>query len=154
MRAATLLIVPTLLAAACSPAPQADTAGLAPTGADRAAEAAAASAEAAAADPQSAPPRPPTPAPEASDSRACEARGGRMQRVGMAQAWACVTPYSDAGKRCTDGDQCQGDCILTDDKAPGAADQPVTGQCQADDNRFGCTFTVEDGRRGPGLCID
>ena len=109
----------------------------------------------------------PTPAPEPvvptadapekatmtiSDS-ACTARGGQMQQVGRMQSWQCVVKYADAGKRCTDGDQCQGDCRVEGNTgvAPGAA---TAGVCQATSDRFGCNTPVEDGKAGPTLCID
>jgi putative hemolysin len=86
-------------------------------------------------------------------SSACTARGGEMQQVGRAQTWQCVVKYADAGKRCTDASQCEGDCEIAgnNDIAPGAA---ATGVCQADSNRFGCRTTVKDGKAEATLCID
>lgn len=84
---------------------------------------------------------------------ACAAQGGSMQRVGRMQTLQCVIHYADAGKRCTDGDQCQGDCVsstLGGDQTPPA----TSGQCAADSNRFGCRTTIENGRAQPTLCID
>ncbi|WGM32081.1 hypothetical protein [Brevundimonas sp. NIBR11] len=84
---------------------------------------------------------------------ACAAQGGTLQRVGRMQSVQCIIAYADAGKRCTDGDQCQGDCL-----APAAsaipAGQAATGQCAADSNRFGCATRVEDGKADATLCID
>ena len=84
---------------------------------------------------------------------ACAAQGGSMQRVGRLQTLQCVVRYADAGKRCTSGDQCQGDCVsstLGGDQTPPA----TSGQCAADSNRFGCRTTIENGRAQPTLCID
>jgi len=93
-----------------------------------------------------------TPAPGA-EAAACAARGGAMKQVGRMQSWRCVVSYADAGKRCTDGDQCQGDCRIDGNSgiAPGAA---AAGMCQASSDSFGCHTRVEDGKAGPTLCID
>lgn len=81
----------------------------------------------------------------------CRAGGGVVQRRGRLQAELCVRPFADAGKTCTDGDQCAGDCITETAHQDGAQ---VTGQCQADDRPFGCFARVEDGRATGGICID
>lgn len=90
---------------------------------------------------------------QSADAASCATRGGTMQQVGRMQSWQCVVRYADAGKRCTDGDQCQADCLIEGNSgvAPGAA---VAGVCQATSNRFGCNTTVEDGKAGATLCID
>lgn len=87
------------------------------------------------------------------ETSACAARGGQMQQVGRMQSWQCVVRYLDAGKRCTDASQCQGQCEIPGNSgvAPGAA---AVGQCQADSNRFGCRTTVKDGKAEATLCID
>jgi hypothetical protein len=64
----------------------------------------------------------------------------------------CVIPYADAGKACTDGDQCQGDCRYGDGKPP--ANGTVTGQCQRSNDPCGCFSTVEGGRITAALCVD
>ncbi|WEK58178.1 MAG: hypothetical protein P0Y52_01185 [Candidatus Brevundimonas phytovorans] len=86
-------------------------------------------------------------------SSACTARGGTMQQVGRMQSWQCVVKYADAGKRCTDASQCQGQCEIPGNSgiAPGTA---TAGVCQADSNRFGCRTTVKDGKAEATLCID
>ena len=83
----------------------------------------------------------------------CTARGGEMRQVGRMQTWQCVVKYADAGKRCTDASQCEGDCEIAGNSsvAPGAR---ATGVCQADSNRFGCRTTVKDGKAEATLCID
>ncbi|MBA4807913.1 hypothetical protein [Brevundimonas sp.] len=90
---------------------------------------------------------------QSADASACATRGGTMKQVGRMQSWQCVIRYADAGKPCTDGDQCQGDCRLEGNTglAPGAA---TAGVCQADSDRFGCNAVVEDGKAGATLCID
>ena len=52
---------------------------------------------------------PPVRVPEA-DVDECAARGGEMRRLGRLGRETCVVKYADAGKRCTDGSQCQGEC--------------------------------------------
>ena len=83
----------------------------------------------------------------------CTARGGQMQQVGRAQTWQCVVNYADAGKRCTDASQCEGQCEIAGNSGI-AAGTAATGVCQADSNRFGCRTTVKDGKAEATLCID
>lgn len=94
-----------------------------------------------------------TQTPEEIAAADCAARGGLMTRVGRMQSLQCVIRYADAGKRCTDGDDCLGDC-----RVEGAvvlpAGREATGICAADSNRFGCITTIEDGKAEPTLCID
>jgi len=84
----------------------------------------------------------------------CVRRGGTMQAVGRMQTMQCVVRYADAGKRCTDGDQCAGECRVADVTARPAQGATVVGQCQADSNRFGCFTRVEDGKAEATLCVD
>lgn len=92
-------------------------------------------------------------APGQSAEAACAAQGGTLQRVGRMQSVQCVIAYADAGKRCTDGDQCRGDCV-TATLSAASAGQAAVGQCAADSNRFGCRTTVENGKADATLCID
>ena len=48
------------------------------------------------------------------DAAACAARGGKMLPQGRMQSVRCVITFADAGQRCTDGDDCQGDCRVED----------------------------------------
>ncbi|QYF86157.1 hypothetical protein [Brevundimonas sp. PAMC22021] len=88
------------------------------------------------------------------DASACAQRGGTLKQVGRLQSWQCVVNYADAGKRCTDGDQCQGDCRLPDGAPTPAPNASVAGVCQANSDNFGCHTSVEDGKVGVGICID
>jgi len=92
-------------------------------------------------------------APTQTAEAACAAQNGTLQRVGRMQSVQCVIAYADAGKRCTDGDQCGGDC-LADPTAAIPAGQAATGQCAPTSNRFGCATRVEDGKADATLCID
>jgi len=142
----TLLIAMALMMTACS-AP-----GAAPSAADAAADAGGALVG-----------RELTPAARS----ACMRGGGRIERGGMVGAQQCVTPYADAGKRCTDGDQCLGDCRAdSSSPLPPASGEPTgvlpdspshdatVGVCQADSDGFGCFTNIEDGRAEATLCID
>ena len=85
----------------------------------------------------------------------CAAKGGTVERRGILNLEMCVLPYSDAGKVCTDGSQCEGFCLAssnTETGETGTAD--AEGMCQADDQLFGCVARIEDGIVQPTLCID
>jgi hypothetical protein len=76
-----------------------------------------------------------------------------VKPVGRRQTLQCVISYSDAGKSCSSGSQCSGDCRAKPgiDTVPG---QAVSGQCQTDSDRFGCSTKVENGRAQATICID
>jgi len=90
---------------------------------------------------------------QSAEASACAARGGELKQVGRMQSWQCVVSYADAGKRCTDGDDCQGDCRVEGNTGL-AAGAETAGVCQATSDRFGCYATVEDGRTRGTLCVD
>ena len=90
----------------------------------------------------------------ARDQASCQAEGGSWTRQGRLQSYMCVTSYADAGKQCTDGDQCAGDCRLPDGERAGMNSGPVTGVCQASSVPFGCFTRVEDGKAAATLCVD
>jgi len=94
--------------------------------------------------------------PERSEASACAARGGKMLPQGRMQSLQCVVTYADAGQRCTDGDDCQGDCRIEETNAGGfpAAGAAAVGQCQRVSGRFGCYTLVEDGKAQATLCVD
>ena len=94
-------------------------------------------------------------ATQASATDSCARRGGQLRPVGRMQTLQCVVRYSDAGKRCTDGDQCQGDCRLADMTSAAPPDgSPASGVCQANNDRFGCYTQVENGRAELTICVD
>ena len=99
------------------------------------------------------PVQPPEPPAIPTTQSACVAAKGTWGAMGMRGLAGCSIPYADAGKTCTDGDQCRGDCRVTEpDQAMG--DKPITGQCQASSSPFGCFARVEDGRSTGFLCVD
>lgn len=85
----------------------------------------------------------------ATDRAACTSAGGRVERRGRLQAEACVRPFADAGKACTDTSQCQGKCVST-----GNATDATAGQCQADDRLFGCYSEIKSGKAVNTICVD
>ena len=90
----------------------------------------------------------------ADDASACAARGGKMLPQGRMQSLQCVVSYTDAGQRCTDGDDCQGDCRVEDVADAPQAGAAAVGQCQATSSRFGCYTTVESGKAEATICVD
>ena len=92
------------------------------------------------------------------DVAACEEAGGSVVGVCMFGMPACVLPYSDAGKVCTDGSECEGMCVV-DETNLGPNNRPevgsaATGVCIADDNPCGCWFEISNGEIQHGLCAD
>jgi len=89
----------------------------------------------------------------ASTQSACLSQGGDWAPICRMQQPACVLGFSDAGKACTDSDQCQGNCYasLSDGPPDGRA---VAGQCAVNSNPCGCNVRVEDGKATPTLCVD
>ncbi len=99
--------------------------------------------------PSSPPVAPPTPPPSSAgpDDVACAARGGTIRPVCRMQRPACVIAYADGGKACTDGEQCEGRCVvLTEDAAKG-------GVCEADSDPCGCTTELIGGVPS-SICVD
>jgi hypothetical protein len=88
------------------------------------------------------------------DAAACARAGGKMLPQGRMQSVRCVITYADAGRRCTDGDDCAGDCRVGDVANPPTAGASAVGQCQANSSRFGCYTTVEGGKAEATLCVD
>jgi hypothetical protein len=88
------------------------------------------------------------------DAAACARAGGKMLPQGRMQSVRCVITYADAGRRCTDGDDCAGDCRVGDVANPPTAGAPAVGQCQINSSRFGCYTIVEGGKAEATLCVD
>lgn len=82
----------------------------------------------------------------------CQLHGGTLQGVGMFATPACVIPYADAGKLCSDKSDCTGLCKTDQDIAVG---QAVTGTCQrSNHDNFGCYNEVKGGIALAGMCVD
>lgn len=86
-------------------------------------------------------------APETEEG--CKAAGGSWGRVGMMGTLACTMPAPDAGKACSDSDECAGQCWS--DAAPGTT---AKGMCQPTNMPFGCHSEVKGGVVQPALCAD
>jgi hypothetical protein len=67
---------------------------------------------------------------------------------------ACVMTFSDAGKPCTDGDDCAGDCMAKTDAGFAQTGATTPGLCAVNDDPCGCKQTVEDGKATAAICID
>jgi len=83
--------------------------------------------------------------------KACKRSGGTWKPVGMARSMACITGYPDAGKSCTDSSQCKGGCLYDHQRSNG---NQVFGKCKEDNNNFGCSMFVKNGKRAGGMCVD
>ena len=88
------------------------------------------------------------------DAAACARAGGKMLPQGRMQSVRCVITYADAGQRCTDSDDCAGDCRVGDVANAPAAGANAVGQCQVSSSRFGCYTTVEGGKAEATICVD
>ncbi len=76
----------------------------------------------------------------------CESSGGTWKQWFMLPRGSCNYPTLDAGKACSDSDQCETKCI---------ADEEGIGKCN--EWRYlpgGCYSFVEDGKEQPMMCID
>ena len=86
------------------------------------------------------------------DQEQCRAEGGTIRGVGMFGAPACVKPFSDAGKICSDKSECQGLCKARESEVVGSLS---TGTCQRDTHDiYGCYNKVESGKVVAGICLD
>lgn len=95
-----------------------------------------------------------TQSPSSLNAAECAARGGKMLAQGRMQTVMCVLGYADAGKRCTDGDDCQGSCRIEDIPNAPRAGASAVGRCQASSASFGCYTTVENGKAEATICVD
>lgn len=91
--------------------------------------------EAAAAEEAAAPPKPP-------EQIACERKGGSWASAGGSGAKACVKRTRDAGKQCTNGRQCEGDCLARSQTC-----SPITPL-------FGCNEILQDNGARVNQCIE
>jgi len=89
----------------------------------------------------------------ASDQAGCLVQKGDWAPICRMQKAACVLNFSDAGKSCTDSDQCQGNCY-TDPSQGARQGEAATGKCAMNSNPCGCNSRVEDGVATPTLCVD
>ncbi len=92
------------------------------------------------------------------DEAQCKRAGSEWRRVCIAQRLTCVKAHSDAGERCRDSSECEGECIIDFTvrcDAPGQCSEEVsvhppgsevTGTCQRDDDPCGSFVIVRGGK--------
>ncbi len=86
------------------------------------------------------------------DEAACAAQGGELRALGRLQRVQCVVPYADAGRSCTTGSDCSGNCLAANHLPVGA---PASGTCQRDaGEKFGCRQRIDGGVAQAILCVD
>ena len=86
------------------------------------------------------------------DQEQCRAEGGAVRGVGMFGNPACVKPFADAGKVCSDKSECQGLCKAPENSVVGSRS---TGICQKDTHDiYGCYNEVKQGAVVAGMCFD
>lgn len=81
----------------------------------------------------------------------CRLLGGDWTRILYSGKSHCLLPAKDAGKDCTDSDQCQGACIGRDDLRRG---DPARGTCSKYSEAMGCFTSIEDGKVDLSICVD
>jgi len=109
----------------------------------------------------------PAPQTEAECKSACNGTWGRH---GLSPKDSCNCRTSDGGKRCRDGNECEGQCVADEtpeldvkEKGPPALGY-VVGRCSDSKQVFGCRRFIRDGAASgpprdlsklpPKLCID
>lgn len=97
---------------------------------------------------------PPEQAIAASDEASCKTQGGNWQPVCRMQKPACVTTFSDAGKACTDGSECAGDCMANPEAPFPTAGTTATGVCATNNDPCGCKQKIEGGKATAAICVD
>ena len=84
----------------------------------------------------------------AADQAACKAKGGKIERDGLAQGQVCRMTFADGGKECRKDDDCEGGCFID-----GPEDR--IGSCAKQSVFFGCNWWLdENGKPAGGMCID
>ena len=84
----------------------------------------------------------PPPPPKPPEQLACERKGGSWASAGGSGARACVKRTRDAGKQCTTGRQCEGDCLARSQTC-----SPITPL-------FGCNEILQDNGARVNQCIE
>jgi hypothetical protein len=80
----------------------------------------------------------------------CQRVGGQWTQLGRAPGKQCLRQTTDAGKACTDSEQCEGQCLAPEGSVDGT---PVGGSCSVDTNPFGCQQRLRDGV-ALTICVD
>lgn len=80
----------------------------------------------------------------------CLREGGQWTQLGRAAVKQCLRQTTDAGKACTDSEQCQGQCMAPEGSVDGTQ---AGGSCSVDTNPFGCQQRVRAGMAST-ICVD
>ncbi|BCW87681.1 hypothetical protein sos41_08110 [Alphaproteobacteria bacterium SO-S41] len=96
----------------------------------------------------------PPPAAPVDPVAACAAEGGVIEHVPPSGIEVCVVTYKDGGKACTDGDECEGDCLTTEQTPVPGADGLVHGMCTEKGGLSGCFAQITKGVPGPFVCME
>lgn len=87
----------------------------------------------------------------------CSRYGGTIKGVCMFGTRACVIPFPDAGKACTDTWQCMGRCWIeyqSDDIPMPKTGEPATGTCQPTSDSCACYAEIKNGKAEQEICVD
>lgn len=91
----------------------------------------------------------PPPRPETKEQ--CDACGGIWAVHGLLPSESCICATKDAGKRCVDGRECVGQCLVKEDaefQVTEHAEPPrgfYVGTCSPYDVTFGCNLVIPSG---------
>ena len=86
------------------------------------------------------------------DVEECERNGGYIQGLCMFGMPACVIPFSDAGKPCSDSTECEGLC-WNDDWGLAQGVEAI-GKCTANAQECKCGVKIRGGMVDGGICED
>ncbi len=90
----------------------------------------------------------------ATEQSLCESLGGTIKKAGISQFDKCVQTYSDAGDICQDASDCFGRCVIDGSAEALTIGETISGICEMDNDPFGCTPLVTDGKYEGTICID
>ena len=94
------------------------------------------------------------------DKESCEKQGGRWGRIGIMPKESCNLPTKDAGKICSDSNECEGACIaeLAKEDYKKVWEERRTirtkGKCTPWVIVVGCQARVQNGKVKGILCVD
>ena len=103
-----------------------------------------------------------TVAPEMGEAQ-CERSEGEWKPVCIAQELACVKSFKDAGKRCRDSSECEGECLVdltvtcdafgecSEEAEVPAPGSEVSGACQRNNDPCGSFVVVRGGKAERGF---
>jgi len=110
------------------------------------------------------------PPPRPTTKEACDACQGLWAVHGVEEIETCICKTNDEGRACTDGNDCQGECLLDGDAELNVMEQGdpprgyFKGHCAGYDTTFGCFRHIPDGiqsqlplvaeEAGPNICVD